>query len=108
MRKHLFLLIVAVVSLLNTSVKAQELKAKVTVMAGRVATTVDRKIFTTLQTQLNNFMNNRKWTADVFRENEKILITFPKLVLYKISFWSLASFNNSGYFLINFLIKLGI
>ncbi len=76
MRKHLFLLIVAIILLLNSSVSAQELKAKVTVMAGRVATTVDKKIFTTLQTQLNNFMNNRKWTADVFRENEKIECSF--------------------------------
>ncbi len=76
MRKHFFLLIISVVSFLNTAVNAQELKAKVTVMAGRVATTVDRKIFTTLQTQLNNFMNNRKWTADVFRENEKIECSF--------------------------------
>ena len=55
---------------------AQELKAKVTVMAARVATTVDRKIFTTLQTQLNNFMNNRKWTNDVFQENDKIECSF--------------------------------
>jgi hypothetical protein len=76
MRKHLFLLIIAVVSLLNKQLIAQELKAKVTVMAGRVATTVDRKIFTTLQTQLNNFMNNRKWTGDVFRDNEKIECSF--------------------------------
>jgi len=76
MRKHLFLLIIAVVSLLSKQLIAQELKAKVTVMAGRVATTVDRKIFTTLQTQLNNFMNNRKWTGDVFRDNEKIECSF--------------------------------
>ena len=51
--------------------EAQELKAKVTLMASRVSTTVDRKIFTTLQAQLNNFMNNRKWTNDVFKDNEK-------------------------------------
>lgn len=76
MRKHLFLLIIAVFLMLNKHAIAQELKAKVTVMAGRVATTVDRKIFTTLQTQLNNFMNNRKWTADVFRDNEKIECSF--------------------------------
>lgn len=76
MRKHLFLLIIAIVSVLNKQVIAQELRAKVTVMAGRVATTVDRKIFTTLQTQLNSFMNNRKWTADVFRDNEKIECSF--------------------------------
>lgn len=56
--------------------KAQELQAKVTVLANRVPTTVDKKIFTTLQTQLNNFVNNRKWTNDVYKTNEKIECNF--------------------------------
>lgn len=55
---------------------AQELQAKVTVIASRVPTTVDRKIFTTLQTQLNNFLNNRKWGGDVFKQQEKIECNF--------------------------------
>ncbi|TAG14964.1 MAG: DUF4835 family protein [Sphingobacteriia bacterium] len=55
---------------------AQELQAKVTVLAARVNTTVDRKIFTTLQTQLNNLMNNRKWGNDMFKPNEKIQCSF--------------------------------
>ncbi len=76
MRKQFCLFIFVCFALLSKQLVAQELKAKVTVMAVRVATTVDRKIFTTLQTQLNNFMNNRKWTADVFRENEKIECSF--------------------------------
>jgi hypothetical protein len=76
MRKQLCLFLFICFALLSKQLVAQELKAKVTVMAGRVATTVDRKIFTTLQTQLNNFMNNRKWTADVFRDNEKIECSF--------------------------------
>jgi len=51
---------------------AQEIKAKVTVNASRVNTTVDRKVFITLQNQLTNFINNRKWTSDAFKANEKI------------------------------------
>lgn len=76
MQKHWVLFVFASLMTLGKPLMAQELKAKVTVMAMRVATTVDRKIFTTLQTQLNTFMNNRKWTSDVFRENEKIECSF--------------------------------
>ncbi len=57
-------------------IKAEELQAKVTVIASRVPTTVDRKIFTTLQTQLNNLLNNRKWGGDVFKQQEKIECNF--------------------------------
>ena len=56
--------------------RAQELQAKVTVIASRVNTTVDKRIFITLQTQLNNLMNTRKWTNDVIQQNEKIECSF--------------------------------
>jgi hypothetical protein len=55
---------------------AQELQAKVTVVANRVNTTVDKKVFQNLQTQLTNFLNNRKWTNDVFQAQEKIECNF--------------------------------
>jgi len=55
---------------------AQELQAKVTVMAQQVGTTVDKSVFTTLQSQLTNFLNNRKWTSDVFQVQEKIRCNF--------------------------------
>jgi hypothetical protein len=55
---------------------AQELNAKVTVSAARVSNTVDKKIFTTLQTQLTNFLNNRKWTSENFKNNERIECNF--------------------------------
>ncbi|MBS4044556.1 MAG: DUF4835 family protein [Chitinophagaceae bacterium] len=54
------------------TLKAQEFQAKITVNASRVNTTIDRRIFTTLQNQLSNFFNNRKWTNDVYKANEKI------------------------------------
>ncbi|MCZ2223118.1 MAG: DUF4835 family protein [Chitinophagales bacterium] len=61
---------------LNTFSQAQELRANVTVISSRIPSTVDKKIFTTLQTQLNNFLNNRKWSNDVFKDNEKIVCNF--------------------------------
>lgn len=47
-----------------------------TVLANRVPTTVDKKIFQTLQTQLTNFINNRKWTGDAFQPTERIQCSF--------------------------------
>ncbi|GMV77998.1 MAG: DUF4835 domain-containing protein [Chitinophagaceae bacterium] len=55
---------------------AQELQANVTVVASRIPSSVDKKIFTTLQTQLNNFLNNRKWSNDSYKPNEKIVCNF--------------------------------
>jgi hypothetical protein len=56
--------------------RGQELQAKVTVITSRISTTVDKRIFITLQTQLNNLMNTRKWSSDVFQANEKIDCSF--------------------------------
>jgi hypothetical protein len=69
---------IAVISFLiiALSVHAQELQAKVSVIASRVGTTVDKKVFTTLQTQLTNMLNSRKWTNDVFQAQEKIQCNF--------------------------------
>lgn len=53
------------------AVFSQELQAKVTVLSNRIGSTVDKRIFTTLQTQLNNLMNTRKWTTDQFQPGEK-------------------------------------
>ncbi|MEO6405750.1 MAG: DUF4835 family protein [Ferruginibacter sp.] len=55
---------------------SQELNARVTVVATRVNTVVNKSTFTTLQTALNNFLNNRKWSSDVFAPNEKIDCNF--------------------------------
>lgn len=55
---------------------AQELKATVTVVSSQVGNTVNPGVFRTLQTALNNFINNRKWTQDNFLPNEKIECSF--------------------------------
>ncbi|MBO9660209.1 MAG: DUF4835 family protein, partial [Chitinophagaceae bacterium] len=68
----LFVTVLAVVQQVN----AQEIQARLTVVATRVSTSVDKKIFQTLQTTLTNFLNNRKWTKDAFQANEKIQCNF--------------------------------
>ena len=58
------------------AVKGQELQAKVTVLSQQIGNTVNKNVFTTLQTQLTNLLNNRKWTKDVFQPQEKIQCNF--------------------------------
>lgn len=55
---------------------AQEINAKVNVVYAQIGTTVDKKVFQTLQTSLNAFLNKRKWTTDLFGPNEKIECSF--------------------------------
>ncbi len=74
--RNKFILAVTVFFMLLNSVSSQELQARVSVVASRVSSSVDKKIFTTLQTELNNLLNNRKWTNDQFQANEKIECSF--------------------------------
>lgn len=73
MRKYIILIIFIAVGKIST---AQELQARVTVLSNRIGPNVSQNVFRTLQTSLNNFVNNRKWTSDVFQPNEKIECTF--------------------------------
>lgn len=52
--------------------RAQELNARVTVVSDRVGNNVNKNVFQTLQKALNNFLNTRKWSTDVFGVSEKI------------------------------------
>lgn len=60
----------------STAVGAQELQAKLTVMANRVSTQVDKKIFNTMQGTVTNFLNSRKWTALTYQPHERIKCNF--------------------------------
>lgn len=74
MHKKIYLLILLVAATFHVS--AQEFQAKVTVLAQQIGTTVNKNMFTTLQNQLTNMINNRKWTKDVFQTQEKIQCNF--------------------------------
>lgn len=56
--------------------QAQELNARVRVVDNQISSTVDRKIFRTLESALTNFLNNRRWSQDNFKTNEKINCQF--------------------------------
>ncbi len=70
-----FTLLVSAILICN-SLSAQELRARVSVIANRVGANVDKKVFNTLQTALNNFINNKKWTTESFRNEERIDCSF--------------------------------
>jgi hypothetical protein len=74
MRKRIFIVGVLALSLMRT--QAQELQAKISINSSQIGSQVDKKIFGTLQTGLNNFMNNRKWTNETFQQQEKIVCNF--------------------------------
>ncbi len=62
--------------LLSLSSTAQELSATVSIQSSKVDNQVDPKLFGQLQTQLKDFINQRKWTADLFSLEEKIDCSF--------------------------------
>lgn len=74
MRKFFFSLLA--VFALAYQVTGQEIQARVTVLSNRISTQVNKQAFQTLQSALTNFINNRKWTKDVFQPNEKIECNF--------------------------------
>ncbi len=69
MRNCFLILSICLSSLL--SVSAQELNCTVSVISPRIQSS-DKRIFTTLQTSIMEFMNNTKWTSDKFKNEEKI------------------------------------
>jgi hypothetical protein len=88
--KQLILILMFAVS--TFSVHAQELNARVSVVANRVGNNVNRSTFQTLQAALNNFLNNRKWTSETYTVQERIGCNFllnlestDELNLYKAS-----------------------
>lgn len=65
--------------------QGQELQAKVTVLTQRLSSSVNKNIFNTLQTQLTNLLNSRKWTGDAYQTAEKIQCNFLVNIANKVS-----------------------
>lgn len=59
-----------------TRIWAQDINANVTVIASRIPSNIDHKIFTTLQNALHDFINGRNWSNETFQNNEKIRCNF--------------------------------
>jgi hypothetical protein len=75
MPKNSFILLF-VLGMAFSSSHAQELQANISVIADRVPSSVDRKVFQTLQSALHDFLDNRKWTNETFQPNERIVCNF--------------------------------
>ena len=75
MRKLPFLLVFIASALANVQLNAQELNAKVNVNYSQLENT-KTDIFPKLQTTIEEFLNNHKWTEIAYRDNEKIQCTF--------------------------------
>jgi hypothetical protein len=77
MRKMLIFLSIAILDgLASPAIQAQELQANITVLANRIPSSIDHKVFQTLQSSLHDFLNTRKWSNENFQLNEKILCNF--------------------------------
>lgn len=63
---------VIILILLSFQGIAQELNAIVTINVGPQVQTTDRAVFQDMKTALQQFLNSRKWTNDVFQTHEKI------------------------------------
>lgn len=61
---------------LSASLPAQELAATISIQSSKVDNQVDAKLFPQLQSQLKDFINQRKWSTDVFATEEKIDCNF--------------------------------
>ncbi len=64
-------LLIGLLFLIAVSVTAQELRCNVTVSATKIKG-ANQNLFRTMQSDLYEFMNNRKWTEHVFSYDEKI------------------------------------
>lgn len=59
----------------SAKMSAQELSARVTINHSKIQGT-NTSVFEDLQTNLNEFLNDRKWTGQQYDENERIRCTF--------------------------------
>lgn len=80
------LLLIAALFYISFNAPAQDLNARVTVLAPKVQTT-NKRIFQSLQTAMKDFLNGRKWSVDQLSNNEKINCNF----LLNVTSWDGAS-----------------
>jgi hypothetical protein len=78
--RRLVVILMMPVLLFSSSLFSQELTARVTVNATQVSSQTDKKIFQTLQAGLSTFLNNRKWSNETFKTNEKIVCNFLVII----------------------------
>lgn len=83
MKPYKIFILSVFVSVLTFTASAQELRAKVSINSQQL-TNIDQTVFDKMKTDVEEFLNLRKWTDDIYGENEKINcsvnITLDKVV----------------------------
>lgn len=79
-RKVVFFLFI----LQSTFVFSQELICNVNVTSNKIQSS-DKQKFSTLQTSIREFMNNRKWTNELFKDDERIECNISINILEELS-----------------------
>lgn len=91
MRRILIAVVACAILHVPFSISAQELNCNVQVLlqlqkdSPQQESSTDKKIMQTLQQSVFEFMNNRKWTNDVFQQNERIESSVVITVTRKMS-----------------------
>lgn len=67
------------------AMSAQELNCQVAVVSPQIQGTTEKRIFENLQKSLYEFMNNTKWTNDVFSPEERISCQLQMNITTKVS-----------------------
>ncbi|MFQ5447423.1 MAG: DUF4835 family protein [Saprospiraceae bacterium] len=80
--KKLFFLVVGLASCLW--LPAQELEVSISINTPKLQT-ADPKVFETLESSLEEFMNNQKWTSEVFEQEERIKVSFVMTITKELS-----------------------
>lgn len=69
--KKLGIILITILISYSSSVVAQELRCNVSISAAQIQG-ANKNVFQTLQADLYEFMNNRKWTNDTYTQEERI------------------------------------
>ncbi len=75
MLKKFYTILFITLALSSQSLSAQELNAQVQVISSNIQAT-NRQIYTTLETAVREFLNNRKWTNENYSPDERISCQF--------------------------------
>ena len=82
----MFRIILTLVSatLLSLSVLSQELNCQITILTPQIQSS-DKSIYDKLQTDLRDFLNNKKWTSDDFLNQERIECSMSITISERVS-----------------------
>jgi hypothetical protein len=85
MKRAPFFLFILCLLAFSGRISAQELNCQVQVLSPQIQGTTEKRIFENLQKAIYEFMNNTKWTNDVFSPEERITCNFVLTISDKLS-----------------------